>query len=590
MTEHITGAITRINGPIVTAEGLAGISMYDIAEVGTDSLIGEVIRLESDQTIIQVYEDNTGLRPGDRVSSSGRPLSVLLGPGLIAGIYDGIQRPLVNISERCGSYIKKGVRVSPLDMDKKWHFEPAADAGDLVRPGDLLGRIDETELVLHKIMVPPGIAGTISFIAKPGVYTLTETVYRISRNKHSYEGSLAYSWPVRTPRPYAAKKKPAAPLITGQRIIDTFFPIARGGTAAIPGGFGTGKTMTQHALAKWSNADIIIYIGCGERGNEMTEVLEDFPQLVDERTGRPLIERTVMIANTSNMPVPAREVSIYTGVTIAEYYRDMGYSVAVMADSTSRWAEALRELSSRLGDMPAEEGFPPYLATRLAEFYERAGLVDTLSGDEGSITIIGAVSPPGGDFSEPVTQHTTRFIRCFWALDKVLADARHYPSISWTDSYTEYLDDIRQWWDSIDPAWEQLRNEAMNILLEDNRLQQIVKLVGPDALPTGSRFILFCADLIKNAFLQQNSFDPCDMYCSPDKQLKLMQTIISFYKEGKELLLAGLELPRLLALEDLSELVRLKSSIPNDEASRIDTFRAAMHDHLKTLSKAAAQE
>ncbi|HEN20779.1 MAG TPA: V-type ATP synthase subunit A, partial [Desulfobacteraceae bacterium] len=381
------------------------------------------------------------------------------------------------------------------------------------------------------------------------------------------------------------KSKPSIPLITGQRVIDTFFPIAKGGTAAIPGGFGTGKTMTQHALAKWSDADIIVYIGCGERGNEMTDVLNEFPKLIDPRSGRPLIERTVMIANTSNMPVPAREVSIYTGVTIAEYYRDMGYSVAVMADSTSRWAEALRELASRLGDMPAEEGFPPYLATRLASFYERAGLVETVSGEEGSISIIGAVSPPGGDFSEPVTQHTTRFVRCFWALDKVLADARHYPSIGWIESYTEYLDDIKEWWNELDSEWLSFRNEAMNVLLEDNRLQQIVKLVGPDALPPHHRFVLFCAELIKNGFLQQNSFDPKDMYCSAEKQLKLLKTIVTYYREGRELLLSGVELGSVLSLEIASEIVRLKNEIGNEETEKIDAFIEKLESDLSSLKQ-----
>ena len=589
----ITGRVTSVNGPIVKAEGLTEISMFDIAEVGPDRLIGEVIRLDEDLAIIQVYEDNTGLKPGDEVQSYGRPLSVLLGPGLIANIYDGIQRPLIGIAERCEDhtlvgvsdtcYIKKGIKIAPLDPEKKWDFKPTVKEGDVVKGGSVIGELQETELVLHKTMVPPGIAGRIEFIAEAGGYSIEDSIYTVVQDKKIYNGKLADYWPVRKQRPFKNKRTPVTPLITGQRILDTLFPIARGGTAAIPGGFGTGKTMTQHALAKWCNADIIVYIGCGERGNEMTEVLNDFPQLIDERTGRPLIERTVMIGNTSNMPVPAREVSIYTGVTIAEYYRDMGYSVAVMADSTSRWAEALRELSSRLGDMPAEEGFPPYLATRLAEFYERAGLVETLSNEQGSITIIGAVSPPGGDFSEPVTQHTTRFIRCFWALDKILADARHYPSISWTESYTEYLNDIKEWWSELESEWMTLRNDAMNILLEDNRLQQIVKLVGPDALPASQRFILFCAEIIKNAFLQQNSFDPKDMYCSPEKQIKLLKAIIIFFKEGKELLLGGIELSRLLSLEAVTEMVRLKSEIGNDETEKIDAFIQRLESRLNSL-------
>ena len=584
----LTGRVISVNGPIVKALGLEGIKMFDIAEVGPDRLIGEVIRLVEAVTIIQVYEDNTGLMPGDEVISYCRPLSVLLGPGLIANIYDGIQRPLVGISEVCGSYIKKGIKLPPLDTGKKWGFKPLLKAGAEVTEGTVLGEVQESHLVLHKIIIPPGISGTLGNIAENGEYTIEDEIYTIANGGDIYRGKLAAYWPVRISRPSRIKKKPFIPLMTGQRIIDTFFPIARGGTAAIPGGFGTGKTMTQHALAKWCNADIIVYIGCGERGNEMTDVLTDFPQLIDERNGRPLIERTVMIANTSNMPVPAREVSIYTGVTLAEYYRDMGYSVAVMADSTSRWAEALRELSSRLGDMPAEEGFPSYLATRLAEFYERAGLVETLSGVDGDITIIGAVSPPGGDFSEPVTQHTTRFVRCFWALDKVLADARHYPSISWIDSYTEYLHDIEDWWKDLDSEWLSVRTEAMNILLEDHRLQQMVKLVGTDALPRVQQFILSVAEMIKNAFLQQNSFDRIDKYCSPEKQLKLLKTILDFYQKGLELIHIGLSVKDIMALDAVSEIVRLKSEVPNDKIERIDEYGTRLASELDSLRETTA--
>ncbi|MDO9530261.1 MAG: V-type ATP synthase subunit A [Syntrophales bacterium] len=572
MNGMLTGKVIAVNGPIIRAFGLNGIRMFDIAEVGPDRLIGEVIRLIEDVAVIQVYEDNTGLKPGDEVISHCRPLSVLLGPGLIASIYDGIQRPLVGIFEVCGSYIRKGIKLPPLDVTRKWKFNPLVKAGGEVKEGDILGEIKESPLVMHRVLIPPRVSGILTTIADTGEYTIEDEIYTVDTGTDTYQGKLAEYWPVRKARPSRSKKKPFIPLVTGQRIIDTFFPIARGGTAAIPGGFGTGKTMIQHALAKWCNADIIVYIGCGERGNEMTDVLTDFPKLIDERNGRPLIERTVMIANTSNMPVPAREVSIYTGVTIAEYYRDMGYSVAVMADSTSRWAEALRELSSRLGDMPAEEGFPPYLATRLAEFYERAGLVETLSGSDGDITIIGAVSPPGGDFSEPVTQHTTRFVRCFWALDKVLADARHYPSISWTDSYTEYLHDIEGWWKNLDSQWLSVRNEAMNILLEDHRLQQVVKLVGPDALPSSQQFILFIAEMIKNAFLQQNSFDPIDKYCDPEKQLKLLKTILDLYKKGTELVQAGISVKDIAALDVVSEMVRLKSEVPNNETERIEEY------------------
>ncbi|HSD94010.1 MAG TPA: V-type ATP synthase subunit A [Syntrophales bacterium] len=583
MDEIARGRVIAVNGPIVKAVGLEGIRMYDIAEVGPEGLIGEVIRLVENVTVIQVYEDNTGLKPGDDVLSHLRPLSVLLGPGLIANFYDGIQRPLVGICEASGTYIQKGIKIPPLDEKTLWEFHPLVDAGSPVKQGDIIGEVQESPLVTHRVLVPPGISGTLTAMVPGGKYTIVDEIYRVENGAFAHRGRLAEYWPMRKPRPSRLRKKPNVPLITGQRIIDFFFPIARGGTAAIPGGFGTGKTMTQHALAKWCDADIIVYIGCGERGNEMTEVLTDFPKLIDERNGRPLIERTVMIANTSNMPVPARDISIYTGVTIAEYYRDMGHSVAVLADSTSRWAEALRELASRLGDMPAEEGFPPYLATRIAEFYERAGFVETLSGRDGDITIIGAVSPPGGDFSEPVTQHTSRFVRCFWALDKGLADARHYPSISWIDSYTEYLPEIEGWWKNLDSQWLAVRNEAMGLLLEDNRLQQIVKLVGSDALPPAQQFILFVAEMIKNAFLQQDAFDPTDKYCSPEKQIKLLKTILEMHHRGVELLKTGVTVKQIAALEAVSEMVRLKSEVPNRELERIDAYGKRLAQSLDSL-------
>lgn len=585
----LTGRIISVNGPIVKAVGLTGAGMMDMAEVGPYRLIGELIRFQNEIAVIQVYEDNTGLKPGDTVTTSGRPLSVLLGPGLISNIYDGIQRPLINLEQITGSFITKGVKASPLDTARRWPVDMVAAAGGEVNGGTIIGGFLESEAVLHRIIVPPYVEGRLEYVAPSGEYTIEDEIYRVRTASGVFSGRLAGYWPVRKPRPFREKKKSTVPLITGQRIIDTFFPIARGGTAAIPGGFGTGKTMTQHALAKWCDAEIIVYIGCGERGNEMTDVLNEFPKLVDPRSGRPLMERTVMIANTSNMPVAAREVSIYTGVTIAEYYRDMGYNVAIMADSTSRWAEALRELSSRLGDMPAEEGFPSYLATRLAEFYERGGCVDTLYGPEGSISIIGAVSPPGGDFSEPVTQHTTRFVRCFWALDKILADARHYPSISWIDSYSEYLDDIKWWWTGVDSAWQEVRAGALGILLEENRLQQIVKLVGPDALPVEQRFLLNCAELIKNGFLQQNAFDPRDMYSTPLKQMKLLKIIVKFFKEGGRLLESGVELQDILAMPLLSEMARLKSEVGNDEDEKIDEFGerldSAMHDLVKRVKE-----
>jgi len=585
-----TGRIVSVNGPIVKAVGLTGAGMMDMAEVGPYKLIGELIRFQNEIAVIQVYEDNTGLKPGDSVTTSGRPLSVFLGPGLISNIYDGIQRPLISLEKLTGSFITKGVKASPLDAEKKWSVDITVAKDVKVESGMVIGGIMESEAVLHRIMIPPGISGIIEYVAPSGSYTVEDEIYRVKTGTGIFSGKLANYWPVRKPRPFREKKKSTTPLITGQRIIDTFFPIARGGTAAIPGGFGTGKTMTQHALAKWCDADIIVYIGCGERGNEMTDVLNEFPKLIDPRSGRPLMERTVMIANTSNMPVAAREVSIYTGVTIAEYYRDMGYNVAIMADSTSRWAEALRELSSRLGDMPAEEGFPSYLATRLAEFYERGGYVDTLCGTEGSISIIGAVSPPGGDFSEPVTQHTTRFVRCFWALDKILADARHYPSISWIDSYSEYLDDIKGWWSSVDSDWHEVRAASLNILLEENRLQQIVKLVGPDALPVEQRFLLQCAELIKNGFLQQNAFDPKDMYSTPMKQMKLLKLIVKFFREGNKLLQAGVNLKDILEIPYIPEMIRIKSEIGNDEHEKIDQFEEKIESVMYALLKKLKEE
>jgi len=558
--------------------------MMHLAEVGPDRLIGEIIRLEGEISVVQVYEDNTGLRPGDEVISTGRPLSVLLGPGLLSGIYDGIERPLVRLSEASGSYIRKGARVPPLDTSALWHFTPLAREGDVVRAGMVLGTVPEKGRLVHRIMVPPGIEGKIARIAPAGDYTADADIFEI-RGDGTYTGSMCHYWPVRKPRPVTRKYLADRPLVTGQRVIDTFFPVSRGGTAAIPGGFGTGKTMTQHALAKWCDADIIVYIGCGERGNEMTDVLNEFPKLVDPATGKPLMERTVMIANTSNMPVPAREVSIYTGVTLAEYYRDMGYNVAVMADSTSRWAEALRELSSRMGDMPAEEGFPPGLATRLAEFYERAGAVETLGGDEGSITIIGAVSPPRGDFSEPVTQNTTRFVRCFWALDRTLADARHYPSISWIDSYSEYQKDISFWWDSQGEGYNRMRRRAMELLLDDHRLEQIVRLVGQDSLPERDRFVLACAEFIKNGFLQQNSFDPVDMFCGPAKQIALLKTIVDFYSEGVRLMEHGVALSAIMDIEMVGEISRLKSRFSNSDVAGIDEFRENLVRTMSTLKK-----
>jgi len=570
------GRITRVNGPIVEAQGLRDAGMLEVVEVSDLRLIGEVIRIRDDVATIQVYENTSGLRPGQPVYPTGVPLSVTLGPGLIGNIYDGIQRPLRSIAEHSGFYINRGEKTVPLDPKKSWLFSPLAKVGDLLHAGQPLGKVQETPSIEHRLMVPPGIEGRLTEILPAGQYPNTVSLGRIETAAGSVPLPMCTVWPVRRPRPTQGRIAMTTPLVTGLRVIDTFFPIALGGTAAIPGGFGTGKTMTQQALSKWASADIIVYIGCGERGNEMTEVLKEFPELVDPRTGRSLMERTVLIANTSNMPVAAREVSIYTGITLAEYYRDMGYQVAVMADSTSRWAEALRELSGRLEEMPADEGFPAYLPTRLAEFYERAGNVRTLNGDAASVSVVGAVSPPGGDFSEPVTQHTSRFIRCFWALDRDLANARHYPAISWINSYSEYLGDVEPWWQAADPEWRLCRDVLMDILQQEVKLQRIAKLVGPDALPDYQRLILFVAELIKNAFLQQNSFDPVDMYCSPPKQIAMMHILTQFHRRALAVLKRGGTIANLRELPSFEAVLRMKNAIANDQAGKF----TELHDKL----------
>ena len=571
------GEITRVSGPIVQASGLGDAMMYEVVEVGPLRLVGEVIRIEGDLATIQVYEDTTGVRPGEPVFPTGSLLSLTLGPGLIGNIYDGIQRPLPAIADESGAFIKRGEKAKPLPTDKAWHFTPKAAAGQAVEPGQLIGVVQESHTVEHRVLCPPDCRGTLAEVKPEGDYTVNDVVAIVRTEGGERELTLCQRWPVRTPRPYADRRPPTAPLVTGQRVIDTLFPIGRGGAAAIPGGFGTGKTMTQHALAKWSDADIIVYVGCGERGNEMTDVLTEFPKLVDPRTGHPLMERTVLIANTSNMPVAAREVSIYTGVTIAEYYRDMGYAVAVMADSTSRWAEALREMAARLEEMPAEEGFPAYLPSRLAQFYERGGAVQTLSGAEGSISIIGAVSPPGGDFSEPVTQHTRRFIRCFWALDTTLANARHYPAIHWLRSYSEYVEDVADWWKEVEPEWPALRQKLIDILQREDKLQQIVKLVGPDVLPDSHRLVLLVAEMIKNGFLQQNAFDEVDMYSTPAKQAALLRLLVEFHDRADRLIGKGAPLVRIRELSCINDIVRARSTVPNDEPERL----AAIHDTMR---------
>ena len=585
--KHI-GRITRVNGPIVEACDMEHAGMLEVVEVGEWRLIGEVIRIRGNGlATVQVYENTSGLMPGEAVYCTGRSLSVRVGPGLIGTIYDGIQRPLDRIAEQSGAMLKRGEKTERLDITKKWHFKPTASVGDKAFPGMVVGEVQETPSVLHKIMVPPYESGTLQSVVSEGDYT-GEDAIGVIRHEDGTDAKLTMfnHWPVRRPRPVASRGRLDRPLLTGLRVIDTFFPIAKGGTAAIPGGFGTGKTMTQQAIAKWCNADIIVYIGCGERGNEMTEVLREFPELIDPRTGRSLMERTILIANTSNMPVAAREVSIYTGITLAEYYRDMGYDVAVMADSTSRWAEALRELSGRLEEMPADEGFPAYLPTRLASFYERAGSVETLGGRQGSVSVIGAVSPPGGDFSEPVTQHTSRFIRCFWALDRSLAYARHYPAISWHDSYSEYLVDIADWWKGTDNEWKAHRDMLMDVLQEEVKLQRIAKLVGPDALPAHQRLTLLVADIIKNAFLQQNSFDEVDMYCSPEKQTWMMGLLAMFITRARALVRKGTAtLEDISGLDGLVSLQRMKSEIRNDDTKAMDALAARIAAALDKLGQ-----
>jgi len=575
----------RISGPIVTAKGMYAAQMYEVVEVGDLGLVGEVVRLVGDNATIQVYEDTTMLKPGAPIRRTGAPLSVWLGPGLVGNIYDGIQRPLPGIQTHSGAWIRRGEKVDPLDTEKQWTFEPQVKPGDVLTAGQAIGVVAETPLVTHRIMTLPDCSGTVKSIVNKGDYKILDQLAVIETATGPREIAMLQRWPVRVPRPIRERLRITEPLITGQRIIDTFFPIGKGGAAAIPGGFGTGKTITQHQLAKWSDAEIIVFIGCGERGNEMTEVLREFPELKDPRSGRPLMERTILIANTSNMPVAAREVSIYTGITLAEYYRDMGLSVAVFADSTSRWAEALRELAARLEEMPAEEGFPASLPTRLAQFYERGGAVTTLAGDRASVSIVGAVSPPGGDFSEPVTQHTRRFIRCFWALDTELANARHYPSIHWLHSYSEYVEDVSSWWQKEAPDWVELRTEALTLLQREDRLQQIVKLVGPDVLPDSQRLILFIAEIMKDGFLAQGAFDENDMYCTPERQVSLLRVILSLYRRGRDLIQGGVPLTRIRSLGCVPQILRAKTAFSNTDIEKMTELAKKVLDETEMLAK-----
>jgi len=580
------GRIVWVSGPAVKADGMSSVKMYETVEVGESKLIGEVIRLTGDVAFIQVYESTSGLKPGEDVTGTGNPLSVLLGPGIIGRIYDGIQRPLDEIAEKSGAFIGRGITTSPVDMKKKYKFTPSVKKDDTIFGGSILGAVEETPLLTHKILVPPNYPeAAITEIAKEGDYDLEHVIGQAnSKNGNKIELKMYHKWPVRKPRPYAERYDPTVPLITGQRIIDTYFPIAKGGTGAIPGGFGTGKTVTLHQIAKWADSKVVVYIGCGERGNEMTEVLVEFPHLIDPRSQRPLMERTVLVANTSNMPVAAREASIYTGVTMAEYYRDMGYDVVLVADSTSRWAEALREMSGRLEEMPAEEGYPSYLASRLAEFYERAGRIRALGSPDrsGSVTLVGAVSPSGADFTEPVTTHTIRFIKTFWALDTRLAYSRHYPSINWMQSYSGYLEDISKWWkENVSPDWYDLRAESYHILQREDTLKEIVRLLGPEALPDEEKLVLEVARMIKIGILQQNSFDKVDTYCGPAKQLKLVRLMVKFYKEAQKALKEGKSLADIRALPIITTLLKAKFEVTDEQISKLDDIEKQLSDSFK---------
>ena len=582
------GRIVWVSGPAVRADGMADAKMYETVSVGDAKLIGEVIRLTGDLAFIQVYESTSGLKPGEPVVGTGNPLSVLLGPGIIGQIYDGIQRPLKDLADKSGSFIGRGITTTPVDMTKKYHFNPTVSVGDEVEPGNIIGTVPESSLIEHKILVPPNHAGgKITKIVSEGDYDLETEIAVVEKDGQSAPLKMYHKWPVRSPRPYLKRYDPTIPLLTGQRVIDTFFPLAKGGTGSIPGAFGTGKTVTLHQIAKWADSQVVVYIGCGERGNEMTEVLVEFPELKDPRTGKPLMDRTVLVANTSNMPVAAREASIYTGVTIAEYYRDMGYDVVLVADSTSRWAEALREMSGRLEEMPAEEGYPSYLASRLAEFYERAGRVRASGSPErdGSVSLVGAVSPSGGDFTEPVTTHTMRFIKTFWALDAKLAYSRHYPSINWMNSYSGYLADIAKWWsENISDDWLKLRGETYGILQREDTLKEIVRLLGPEALPDEEKLILEVARMIKIGILQQNSFDDVDTYCSPEKQFKLMKLLVDFYNQGQQALKDGAALADIRAMPVIASLLKARMEVKDDEMDKLEKVQNEMVEQFKNVT------
>ena len=584
----VKGTIVKVSGPLIVASGMADVNMYDVVRVSEKQLIGEVIELRGDKASIQVYEETGGIGPGEPVESTGAPLSVELAPGLIESIYDGIQRPLNKIQELAGDRITRGIRVDSIDHERLWDFRPAAQIGDILKPGDILGTVQETEAVLHKIMVPPNVEGQLTWIHS-GEANVVQTIARLVTSKgETVELPMLQKWPVRIGRPYARKMAPTEPMITGQRVIDTLFPVAKGGVAAVPGPFGSGKTVVQHQLAKWADADIIVYVGCGERGNEMTDVLMEFPELKDPRTGLSLMKRTVLIANTSDMPVAAREASIYTGITIAEYFRDMGYKVAIMADSTSRWAEALREMSGRLEEMPGEEGYPAYLSSRLAEFYERAGSVVTLGteGRTGAVTAIGAVSPPGGDISEPVSQATLRTVKVFWGLSSKLAYARHFPAIDWLTSYSLYLDRLEPWFNmEVDPDWTAMVQKVMNMLQEESELEEIVRLVGIDALSYKDRLTLEATRSIREDYLHQNAFHEVDTYTSPAKQAMLLRLIIGYYEKSLDALSKDASFNKLAALPVREDIGRFKYTEEDKCAERYEEITAKLNAEIRELTE-----
>lgn len=582
-----SNVIYSINGPVITVTDTSDFAMLEMVYVGHKQLVGEVISVTSAATTIQVYEVTTGLRPGEPVVGTGMPICATLGPGILTNIFDGIQRPLNEIAKLTGYFITEGCNLPSVDMHKQWDVTVTVKVGDHLHGGDVYATCPETSLIEHRSMISPLLSGEVVWVAPNGSYTVNDTILKLKTDSGDVqEITLLQKWPIRNPRPVKSRLPISVPLITGQRVIDTLFPIAKGGSAAVPGGFGTGKTMTQHQLAKWCDADIIIYVGCGERGNEMTQVLEEFGELIDPKSNQPLMARTSLIANTSNMPVAAREASIYTGITLAEYYRDMGYHVAIMADSTSRWAEALREISGRLEEMPAEEGFPAYLPSRISQFYERAGLMINLNGSEGSVSIIGAVSPQGSDFSEPVTQNTKRFVRCFWALDKALAYARHYPSINWLSSYSEYTDELSKWYaKNVDKDFMKKRQELLNILNEESKLMEIVKLIGSDVLPDDQKLIIEIAKVIRVGFLQQNAYHPSDTYVPMEKQLKMMEIILHLFAKCKEVLAKDRALEDILDQDIFESVIKIKYDVPNSNLELLDSYITNIDGKLAPLLK-----